>query len=460
MAKKQAGKVIQMLSPENYIRTKVRTLPIYECLINEIWKEEGIANIIIARNHINGNITVCFYLVDLFCLGVKDTHYMFNISRDEYQEIVIKSQHLDPITISYELAHNIIYAALEFAEEFGFKPHKDFTSITRFMLEEDTDDIELIEIECGKNGKPLYVPGIDDNEQKINSIIKQLEKTAGVGNFEHLTADEFDEIDEDDEVEEEIEDDEYKDWTFEEKKKLFLDSINGLTKLKPDEVKQIFNVTNSIILDTLDVELYEKFYSEYHDDLKINLIDDIISDEILGILPGSIMISNEARELFETIYFDELENPRLGLKLLEKFKKLTPDIPASYFLELKLLNEKKSSKYGKRLTEYSEKFPDYPLIRLLLLTEQLKSIKDTTQYLIQKYRCFSIFNGRDKLHSIEIVHYLTFYLSVLSQLDDVSRVLAFVQACDELDFQDEDLPAIGIVLELAKSKVVHNYLTR
>ena len=116
MAKKHTGKVIQMLSPENYIRTKARTLPIYECLINDIWKEEGIANIIIARNHINGNITICFYLVDLFCLGVKDTHYMFNTSRDEYQEIVSKSQHLDPITISYELAHNIIYAALEFAE--------------------------------------------------------------------------------------------------------------------------------------------------------------------------------------------------------------------------------------------------------------------------------------------------------------------------------------------------------
>ena len=460
MAKKHTGKVIQMLSPENYIRTKARTLPIYECLINDIWKEEGIANIIIARNHINGNITVCFYLVDLFCLGVKDTHYMFNTSRDEYQEIVSKSQHLDPITISYELAHNIIYAALEFAEEFGFKPHKDFTSITRFMLEEDTDDIELIEIECGKNGKPLYVPGIDDDEQKINSIIKQLEKTAGVGNFKYLTADEFDELNQYNEEDEEIEDDEYIDWSFEEKKKLFLDYINRIGKLKEEEIKQMFQVGNSIIKDTINAELYHKYYSEYTDDLNINLIDDIIPDGMLGIYPGSILISNEARELFETIFFAGLEKPRLGLKLLEKFKKLTPDIPASYFLELKLLSAKNSFKYIEKLNEYSEKFPDYSLIRLLQLVEELKLKKDTTPYLNQNYSCYSIFHGRDELHSIEMVQYITFHLLALAQLDDVSRVIAFIQACDELNFQEQDLTAVTMILEFSKINVVHNYLTR
>jgi hypothetical protein len=33
MANKIKGKVIQMLSPENYIRKKARSLPIYECWI-------------------------------------------------------------------------------------------------------------------------------------------------------------------------------------------------------------------------------------------------------------------------------------------------------------------------------------------------------------------------------------------------------------------------------------------
>lgn len=57
-----ANKVIQMLSPENYIRNKVRTLPIYECLVNSNWEKSKMVHVVIARRHTNGNITACFYL--------------------------------------------------------------------------------------------------------------------------------------------------------------------------------------------------------------------------------------------------------------------------------------------------------------------------------------------------------------------------------------------------------------
>ena len=42
MAKTSKGKVIQMLSPENYIRQKARTLPVYECMVNSGWDETKI----------------------------------------------------------------------------------------------------------------------------------------------------------------------------------------------------------------------------------------------------------------------------------------------------------------------------------------------------------------------------------------------------------------------------------
>jgi hypothetical protein len=184
MAKANSDKVIQMLSPENYIRKKARTLPVYECLVNTDWRESKLANTVIARKHTNGNITACIYLVDLMCLGVKDTDYMFNVPLFEYKEkIDVTSERMDLGPISYELAHNIVYAGLEFAEEFGFSPHKDFTSITCFMLEEDNDDIELIDIECGHNGKPAYMQTPFDSKTKVKNIITRLSKTAGQGNF-------------------------------------------------------------------------------------------------------------------------------------------------------------------------------------------------------------------------------------------------------------------------------------
>lgn len=203
MAKKKSGKVIQMLSPENYIRQKARTLPIYECRINTDWQKSGIANITVARIHSNGNITFGLYLVDLKCLGVKDSFYHFNISKIQYGELLEKFENrLDTEIVSYTLVHNIVFAALEFAEEYGFKPHRDFTSITRFILEEDTDDVELIGIECGVDGKPMYVKGPFETVAQANTIIARLEKTAGPGNYEFIN-----ELDADDDFDDEFDDD-------------------------------------------------------------------------------------------------------------------------------------------------------------------------------------------------------------------------------------------------------------
>lgn len=205
MAKNNHGKVVQMLSPENYIRKKARTLPICQCLANEGWEEHKLAQVLVARRHTTGNITLCFYLVDLMCLGVKDTYFQFNIPFSDYLELVEDANTQMPrVEISYELAHNIVYAGLEFAEEFGFKPHKDFTSVTQFMLEEDTEDIELIEVECGLNGQPAYMRGPYDDDAKVGKIITQLERTAGPGNYSVL-----DEFDDDDEFDDEFDDDDY-----------------------------------------------------------------------------------------------------------------------------------------------------------------------------------------------------------------------------------------------------------
>lgn len=184
MAKTAKGKVIQMLTPENYIRQKARTLPLYECLLNTEWEENGLANIIVARKHTTGNITAGMYLVDIHCLGVKDASYWFNITEFQYREILSHAKGtMELEKVSYELVHNIVFAALEFAGDYGFKPHKDFTSVAQYILEEDTDDIELIEIECGMDGKPAFVSGPFDDAAKVAKIVAQLEKTAGPGNY-------------------------------------------------------------------------------------------------------------------------------------------------------------------------------------------------------------------------------------------------------------------------------------
>lgn len=173
----------QQLSPENYIRLKARNLAIHECWINENWKSAGEASIIVSRIHANGHITFGVYLVDLFCLGTKDSFYNFNVDTDKYFELLERLGGDNFEKTSYVLAHNIIFAANEYALELGFKPHKIFSDITKYILEEDTEDIELIDIECGKNEKPFYISSEDDSPQRIQQITNQLRKAVGEGEF-------------------------------------------------------------------------------------------------------------------------------------------------------------------------------------------------------------------------------------------------------------------------------------
>lgn len=185
MAKKSQGKVIQMLSPENYIRKKTRSLPIFECMVNAEWEEGKLADIVVARQHTNGNITAGLYHVDLACLGVKDTAYFFNIPLSEYRKKFEVFMNMEDSfeKIDYVLAHNIIHAGLEFADEYEFKPHKDFTSITQYILDEDTDDIPLIEIECGVDGLPAFMQDTMIADREDQKIIAHLDRVAGPGNY-------------------------------------------------------------------------------------------------------------------------------------------------------------------------------------------------------------------------------------------------------------------------------------
>lgn len=60
------------------------------------------------------------------------------------------------IKTDYSLVHNIIFGANEFAEDNGYKVCKNF-NLTQFILEEDTEEIELIDIEFGRDGEPFLI---------------------------------------------------------------------------------------------------------------------------------------------------------------------------------------------------------------------------------------------------------------------------------------------------------------
>ena len=450
MAKNNKGKVIQMLSPENYIRKKVRTLPIYECLVRSDWEETKMTTVLVARNHTNGNITVCSYLVDLFCLGVKDSMYLFNVPVHEYEEFKERvNREMEMTEVDYTLAHNIVYAGVEFAEEFGFKPHKDYESVTKFMLEEDTEDIELIEIECGNDGKPLYMRGPFEDDAKAKRIIAQLEKNAGSGNYEYIDGfDEFDdedddfdddeEFDDDDEDEDEDEDDEddvneFSEIAFEDKRELFLDMSPKIDNMDEDEGKHFINLVDSIVDDLVDVDQHNKFYDEFLEELNIEVDEDEIPDQLLGIRPGDQTISNKLKIQFLSLYQLIDENPELGNEELKLFQKEVIGVPGVYFLELLLLQMKDSPKYPQKIKEYALNYPHYSLIQILWATEQVITGKNHKKIPGYPFKLETLFPDRETIHPIEQFYTLMLFAFVTGTEMDINKIEAFSSVLWEFD---------------------------
>lgn len=179
MAKKKSknkskGQQHPALSPYRFMREKARTLPLGKCYIAPPdWQESGMAHVIVSRVRPSGNLVMAAFLVDTFCLGVKDAGYHENMPSSDFEEYLSnyrKGMGLEEI--SYNEAHNIIYGAMAFAEEGGIKPIKEFDP-AGYILAEDTDDIPLIEYDFGKNGKHFLVVNPDRKEMPYYHILKK-----------------------------------------------------------------------------------------------------------------------------------------------------------------------------------------------------------------------------------------------------------------------------------------------
>lgn len=173
-------------SAQNIIHN-ARTYPLVECLISSGWKQDnmGLIEVLVTRQQPDGNICFGFYLIDKYCLGLKNTLSKVNVSRSVYQKEVVRAlfHGMKPEKCPPELAHQMIYGAIEYAQQFGFQPEKDF-ALTQHFLEPRGELAEPYQLTFGKNGKPLFIAGPYDN---VARILRQLEKTAGPGNFDYIT---------------------------------------------------------------------------------------------------------------------------------------------------------------------------------------------------------------------------------------------------------------------------------
>ena len=161
-----------------------RTFPILGCWVRPDWRETGLAVVVVARSQPNGRVVFGNYMVDYYCLGVKDCFARGDVSlnrfRSEILPEIVPGGVVEPISV--ELAHELVYGSIEYAARWGFAPHPDF-EFAQEVLDPPDMHARRGEVTFGKDGKPFFVNGPNDDER---AIVAQLERTAGAGNFDYL----------------------------------------------------------------------------------------------------------------------------------------------------------------------------------------------------------------------------------------------------------------------------------
>lgn len=454
MAKRKKGKVVQMLSPENYIKQKARTLPILECWVNTDWEETGLADITVSRKHSNGNITVGMYLIDLKCLGVKDTQYFFNMSPFEYRDLLDRQREVMKLeNLDYTLAHNIVFAGIEYADDYGFKPQKDFR-VTQYILEEDTDDIELIEIECGgKDGNPFYLRGPLDNDVRAAQIITQLEKTAGPGNFTFVDGrlddewedglfNDYSESPDDNREDQEIFEERLSKLSKKQKLETLLDYLRRMEELTEEENRDLTILTNMAIEDHIDAEKADRYYQNFSDRLDEIEITDEATDEFfegLGIEAGLLPMLK--RDFNEAEAFISKGSKKAG-SILKAIKSNYPENAATRYLELFFLHSKNSKKFETFLEESIQLYPTFPLIGLFWRINEIIRKNNTFEDIDIRNALQTFFPFRKTIHVSELFYLFLYLVNQANQTNTIEHIEALSDLIDEAVLPDEDLQII------------------
>jgi hypothetical protein len=142
----------------------------------------GIAAVLVARAARRGLADVCGFLVDTYCLGVKDAlgPRSMGDGRDlaQFTDSYFAAFDDEPVAAPLELAQHLVLGAVAYARRLGFEPHPGFAEAARYL----GPWIGPSAITFGRDGRPFYVHGPYDD---VPRVLKTLRRTVGRRGFDH-----------------------------------------------------------------------------------------------------------------------------------------------------------------------------------------------------------------------------------------------------------------------------------
>ena len=158
--------------------------PIQHCFLTEFVFEVGIGTLVLARGATQHYLSASSFLIDVFCLGIKDV--MFKSFESEEFETYMERD-------GSRLAHDCrrcrptrascCAISPAWSKSIGFAPHRDFAAVEPLFGDVNADASDAV-FQFGQDGKPVDIPGPSDTAAATRQRIAQLQKYLGDRGFE------------------------------------------------------------------------------------------------------------------------------------------------------------------------------------------------------------------------------------------------------------------------------------
>jgi hypothetical protein len=160
--------------------------PVLHSWISDTTETEGIGTVILSRELPDGRVAVATFLVDRYCLGVKDAFAMI-LGRATYNEKYARGlrsrmpmRDAPPADV-----RKLVEDAAAYARSLGIAPHPDYPKVALLFGPVDAAE-STAQFEFGKDGKPFFVAGPHDSPERCRQILSILSNTCGPGRFDYL----------------------------------------------------------------------------------------------------------------------------------------------------------------------------------------------------------------------------------------------------------------------------------
>jgi hypothetical protein len=147
---------------------------------DDLW-DQGLGYVCLSRELPNGAVAFAMFLVDRYCLGVKNALVEIT-SRATYDSRIEDKMRRECETedVTPAAARKIVERAVEYARSLGFHPHPDYQKAKHIFGSIDPNECKE-EFEFGKDGKPFFIAGPRDTPERCRRIMKTLEQSTGPG---------------------------------------------------------------------------------------------------------------------------------------------------------------------------------------------------------------------------------------------------------------------------------------